>query len=93
MSSAIVAALNFIEQNDLKQVLCTEAGLGGSTGCAVRLETGRSRVQTRGRQHSFVEIDHEIFSTVILSLPLIHEGQLSVCGERMCTILVYRLED
>ena len=25
----------------------------------------------RGRQHSFVEIDHEIFSTVILSLPLI----------------------
>ena len=28
----------------------------------------------RGRQHSFVEIDHEIFSTVILSLPLIQEG-------------------
>ena len=25
----------------------------------------------QGRQHSFVEIDHEIFSTVILSLPLI----------------------
>ena len=24
----------------------------------------------RGRQHSFVDIDHEIFSTVILSLPL-----------------------
>ena len=24
-----------------------------------------------GLQHSFVEIDHEIFSTVILSLPLI----------------------
>ena len=46
-----------------------------------------------GRQHSFVEIDHEIFSTVILSLPLIQEGQLSVSGERMCTILVNRLED
>ena len=45
----------------------------------------------RGRQHSFVEIDHEIFSTVILSLPLIQEGQLSVSGERMCTILVNRL--
>ena len=43
--------------------------------------------------HSFVEIDHEIFSTVILSLPLIQEGQLSVSGERMCTILVNRLED
>ena len=40
-----------------------------------------------------VEIDHEIFSTVILSLPLIQEGQLSVSGERMCTILVNRLED
>ena len=44
----------------------------------------------RGRQHSFLEIDHEIFSTVILSLPLIQEGQLSVSGERMCTILVNR---
>ena len=42
---------------------------------------------------SFVEIDHEIFSTVILSLPLIQERQLSVSGERMCTILVNRLED
>ena len=50
----------------------------------------------RGRQHSFVEIDREIFSifsTVILSLPLIQEGQLSVSGERICTILVNRLED
>ena len=47
----------------------------------------------RGRQHSFVAIDHEIFSTVILSLPLIQEGQLSVSGERMCTILVNGLED
>ena len=47
----------------------------------------------RGRQHSFVEIDREIFSTVILFLPLIQEGQLSVSGERMCTILVNRLED
>ena len=40
-----------------------------------------------------LEIDHEIFSTVILSLPLIQEGQLSVSGERMSTILVNRLED
>ena len=32
-------------------------------------------------------------STVILSLPLIQEGQLSVSGERMCTILVNRIED
>ena len=54
---------------------------------------GRGFNPRRGRQHSFVESDHEIFSTVILSLPLIQEGQLSVSGERMCTILVNRLED
>ena len=47
----------------------------------------------RGRQHSFMEIDHEIFSMVILSLPLIQEGQLSVSGKKMCTILVKHLED
>ena len=70
------------------------AGLGGSVGCTVQLEMRRSRVQPRrGRQHSFVEIDREIFSMVILSLLLIQEGQLSVSGERMCTILVNRLED
>ena len=54
---------------------------------------GRGFSPRRGRQHSFVEIDHEIFSTTILSLPLIQEGQLSVSGKRMCTILVNRLED
>ena len=27
------------------------------------------------RQHYFMETDHEIFSMVILSLPLIQEGQ------------------
>ena len=47
---------------------------------------GRGFNPRRGRQHSFVEIDHEIFSAVILSLQLIQEGQL-------CTILVNRLED
>ena len=54
---------------------------------------GRGFNPRRGRQHSFVEIDHEIFYTVILSLPLIQEGQLSVSGERVCTIPVNRLED
>ena len=53
---------------------------------------GRGFNPRRGWQHSFLEIDHEIFSAVILSLPLI-QGQLSVSGERMCTILVNRLED
>ena len=46
-----------------------------------------------GRQHSFVQIDQEMFSTAILFLPLIQVGQLSVSGERMCTILVNCLED
>ena len=54
---------------------------------------GRRFNPRRVRQHSFLEIDREIFSVVILSLPLIQEGQLSVSGERMCTILVNRLED
>ena len=54
---------------------------------------GRGFNPRRGRQHSFVEIGHEIFSTVILFLPPIQEGQLSVSGERICTILVNRLED
>ena len=42
---------------------------------------------------SDVEIDREIFSMIILSLPLIQEGQLSLSGKRMCTILVNCLED
>ena len=46
-----------------------------------------------GRQYSFMEIDNEIFSVVILPLLLIQEGQLSVSGERMCTVLVNRLEE
>ena len=53
---------------------------------------GRGFKPRRGRQYSFV-IDHEILSTVILSILLIQEGQLSVSGERMCTILVNRSED
>ena len=46
-----------------------------------------------GRQNSFMVIDYEIFSMVILSIPLIQEGQLSVSGKRMCTIQVNHLLD
>ena len=46
-----------------------------------------------GWQHSFTEFDHKIFFMINLSLLLIQEGQLSVSGERMCTILVSCLED
>ena len=59
----------------------------------VQLVIRRLQVQPLpGRQHSFMENDHEIFSTIILSLLLNQEGQLSVSGERVCTILVNRLE-
>ena len=36
------------------------------------------QMDTHPTEHSFVEIDHEIFSIVILTLPLIQEEQLSV---------------
>ena len=60
-----------------------EQGVAGSTPT----EVGNILLWT------FFRGDREIFSMVILSLPLIQEGQLSVSGERMCTILVNRLED
>ena len=70
------------------------ASLGGSVGYASDWRPGGRGFNPRqGRQHSFVEIEHEIFSTVILSLPLIQEGHSSVSGERMCTILVNHLEN
>ena len=49
-----------------------------SHGCSVGGVSDLSSMQ-----YTFVEIDHEIFSTVILPLPLIQEGQLSVPGKRM----------
>ena len=69
------------------------ASAGAETATSDWRPGGRGFNPRRGRQHSFVEIDYEIFSTVILSLPLIQEGQLSVSGQRMCTIPVNRLED
>ena len=62
------------------------ANLSGSVGCTSDWGSGGGRFDPgRVRQHSFLEIDHEIFSTVILSLSLIQERQLSVSGKRMCT--------
>ena len=46
------------------------------------------RAATTYLQHSLVESD-----LVIVSLPLIPEGHLSVSGKRMCTKLFNRLED
>ena len=65
-----------------------EVGLGGSVGCASNWRSGGCGFVPHRVGNTFVEIDHEIFSTVILSLPLIQIGQLSVSGERMCTMRV-----
>ena len=61
------------------------AGLGSLVGCMLDWWSGGREFAAPVRPHSFVEIDHEICSTVILSLPLIQEGRLSVTCERMCT--------
>ena len=45
------------------------------------------------RSHTFVEIDHEMISTVISSLPLIHSRRVVVSYKRKCVheLLVNRL--
>ena len=42
------------------------------------------RFSPPGREHSFLEIDHEIFSTIILSLPLI-QGLAKECAQDWLT--------
>ena len=59
----------------------------------VRLETRRSRVQPQPRSATFFRGDWSWNIFYGHSLPLIQEGQLSVSGERMCLLLVNRLED
>ena len=59
---------------------------GSNSWMRVQLGIRSLRFEHCGVQlHSFLEIDHEIFSTVILSHLLPQEGQLSVSGNRMCT--------
>ena len=72
-------------ENALFVIMSVDARLGSSVGCALDWRSGGREFAAAVRPHSFVEIDHEIFSTVILSLPLIQEGKLSVTCERMCT--------
>ena len=61
------------------------AGRGSSIGCESAWYANGRGFDPHVRQHSFVEIGHEIISMAILSVPLIQEWQLSVTGERMCT--------
>ena len=49
----------------------------------VRLVSGSRGFDPPVRQHSFVEMGHEIISTAIIFLPLIQVGQLSVTGSRV----------
>ena len=52
-----------------------------------------SSLNTQLQTYVCSAIQYRPRTTVILSLPLIQKGQLSVSGDRMCTILVNRLED
>ena len=63
------------------------AGRGSSVGCASAWYTDGRGFDPHARQHFFAENGHEIISTVMLSLPLIQEGLLSVTVERMCTAI------
>ena len=70
------------------------ADLGVSVGCASDWWSGGCRFDPSQVSNILSwRFDHEIFCKVILSLPLIQEGHLSVSGKRMCTILVNSLED
>ena len=60
----------------------TKTGLGSSVECVLEWLSGAREFAAPVRHHSLVEIAH---ATVILSLPLIQEGKLSVTCERMCT--------
>ena len=62
-----------------------KAGRGSSFGSAsARYADGRG-FDPHVRQHSFVEIGHEIISTSILSLPLIQEGSCQLLAKE-CTL-------
>ena len=71
------------------------AGLGSAVGCASGWWSGGCGLDLcRVGNILSWRFDHEIFSTVILFLPLIQEGQLSISGERICTVQDnHRLED
>ena len=69
-------------------------GLGYSVWCASDWWSGGRRFDPRRvRQHSFIEIDNEIFSTVIFSLPLIQVGQSKFLAKEYAQVLLNRLED
>ena len=62
---------------NVKYIFCTD-GSGSSVECASDWYSwgSQARIDSSTRQHSFVEIGHEIVSTTILSQPLYQVGQL-----------------
>ena len=61
-----------------------DSWVGSLVGCTSDWHSGGHGFNPPIRQHSLVDIAHEIISMAILSLPLIQVGQLSVTGKRMC---------
>ena len=65
--------------------MCSEAGPASAVGSESNCGSRDRKFEPQPSHITFMEIDHEIISTVILSLPLIQEWQLSVTGESMLT--------
>ena len=78
------------------QCLMEAEGVHNVPGCVVQSVTSLNTDPgvaslTLVWSHTFMEIDHEIISKVILLLPLIQEGLLSATSESMCTQYKYWL--
>ena len=65
----------------MKMSLMHAAGLHSSVGGMFDWRSRGHKFESQLCYITFVAIDHEIISTVILPLPLIQEGQLSVTGK------------
>ena len=94
--STVILSLPLIQEGQLSvsgEKLCTILVNCLEPVSVAQLDACPTGDQSRSATFFEIEIDHEIISTVILSLQLIQDEQLSVSGERMCTILVYHLED
>ena len=62
-----------------------KTGRGSSIGSEFTWHASGPEVDPYVRHILSWRLGHENISTAILPLPLIHEEQLSVTGERMCT--------
>ena len=77
---------NFWEKHPPLIAICNKSKPGplAQSGASLTAIKG-SLVRAPVRPHTVVMIYHEIISTVILPLPLIQEGHMSVSGKSMCT--------